>query len=142
MIAEQYTGKLRKGWVVSSAGLASLTNNHQSPCLPEKQSSCPPQLRSRAYISVREPISEPSDVLHNVKTGFYAAINFGSCGAISASFVARDHGYWVDWLIPTGIFCLVPLALLVGKKNYVITPPRGSILLEVCGHASNVIEWY
>lgn len=78
----------------------------------------------------------------NVKTGFYAAINFGSCGAISASFLARDHGYWVAWLIPTGIFCLVPLALLIGKKNYVITPPRGSILLEVCDHGSNIIEWY
>jgi POT family proton-dependent oligopeptide transporter len=63
---------------------------------------------------------------------FYAAINFGSCGAISASFLARDNGYWVAFLVPTCIFVMVPLVLIAGKKNYVVTPPRGSILLEVC----------
>jgi POT family proton-dependent oligopeptide transporter len=61
---------------------------------------------------------------------FYAAINLGSCGAISASFLARDQGYWVAFLVPTLIFLLVPLVLVVGKNNYVKTPPRGSILLE------------
>jgi len=62
---------------------------------------------------------------------FYASINVGACGAISSSFIARDHGYWATFLVPTGIFCLVPLVLLYGRKRYVITPPRGSIIMEV-----------
>ncbi|KAH6913723.1 peptide transporter PTR2B [Coprinopsis sp. MPI-PUGE-AT-0042] len=53
---------------------------------------------------------------------FYAAINFGSCGAISASFLAKDHGFWAAYLVPTGIFCLVPFVLMAGKKRYVMTP--------------------
>lgn len=61
--------------------------------------------------------------------GFYAAINVGWCGAISASFLARDQGYVVAFLESTLIF-LVPLVLVIGKNNYVKTPPRGSILLE------------
>ncbi|EDR15520.1 peptide/h+ symporter protein [Laccaria bicolor S238N-H82] len=96
MIAEQYTGKLRKVTLPSGETV----------------------------------IMSPAVTIQSIYLWFYAAINFGSCGAISASFVARDHGYWVAYLIPTGIFCLVPLALIAGKKNYVITPPRGSILLE------------
>lgn len=64
---------------------------------------------------------------------FYAAINFGSTGAISAAFLARDNGYWSAYLVPTCIFVLVPFVLLAGKKNYIMTPPRGSILLEVGG---------
>ena len=62
--------------------------------------------------------------------GFYAAINLGSCGAISASFLSRDHGYWSAFLVPTCIFVMVPIVLLLGKNTYVKTPPRGSVLLE------------
>lgn len=69
--------------------------------------------------------------LSSYDIGFYAGINFGSCGAISASFLARDHGYWAAYLVPTGIFCLVPVVLILGRKNYVMTPPRGSVILEV-----------
>jgi POT family proton-dependent oligopeptide transporter len=68
-----------------------------------------------------------------IYSGFYAAINFGSTGAISASFLARDQGYWAAFLVPTAIFAAVPFILLYGKKKYVVTPPRGSVLLEVSG---------
>jgi POT family proton-dependent oligopeptide transporter len=74
--------------------------------------------------------------------GFYAAINFGSTGAISASFLARDNGYWAAFLVPTCIFVLVPFVLLIGKKNYVVTPPRGSVLLEVNHHPAVLIPAY
>lgn len=63
-------------------------------------------------------------------SGFYLAINLGSTGAISASFLARDNGYWVAFLVPTCIMFLVPGVLAAAKPHYVKTPPRGSILLE------------
>ena len=75
-------------------------------------------------------VVSPAVTVQSIYLWFYAAINLGSCGAISASFIARDHGYWVAFLVPTLIFVLVPIVLLVGKNNYVRTPPRGSILLE------------
>ncbi|KAJ7866251.1 peptide/h+ symporter protein [Mycena olivaceomarginata] len=43
---------------------------------------------------------------------FYVAINLGSTGAISASFLARDNGFWVAYLIPTCVFATVPIVLL------------------------------
>lgn len=67
---------------------------------------------------------------HTRFIGFYAAINWGSVGAISASFLARDHGYYAAYLVPTCIFVLVPLVMIFGRKNYVVTPPRGSVLLD------------
>ncbi len=75
-------------------------------------------------------VVSPTVTVQSIYLWFYAAINLGSCGAISASFIARDHGYWVAFLVPTLIFVLVPIVLLLGKNNYVRTPPRGSILLE------------
>ncbi|EKM79735.1 hypothetical protein AGABI1DRAFT_113048 [Agaricus bisporus var. burnettii JB137-S8] len=96
MIAEQYTGKLRKETLPSGEVV----------------------------------IKSPSLTIQSTYLWFYAGINFGSCGAISASFLARDHGYWAAYLVPTGIFCLVPVVLILGRKNYVMTPPRGSVILE------------
>jgi POT family proton-dependent oligopeptide transporter len=96
LIAEQYTGKLRKE-----------------------------TLKSGEIV-----IKSPALTVQTIYLYFYGAINFGSAGAISASFLARDHGYWVAFLVPTCIFALVPVVLAVGKKHYVVTPPRGSILLE------------
>lgn len=65
-----------------------------------------------------------------MNTDFYMAINFGSTGAISASFLARDNGYWVAFLVPTCIFATVPIVLYLCRNSYIKTPPRGSIILE------------
>ncbi|KAL1695683.1 POT family-domain-containing protein [Schizophyllum commune] len=96
MIAEQYTGKMRKK-----------------------------TLKSGEVVVV-----SPAVTYQRIYNWFYASINWGSAGAISASFLARDHGFWTAFLVPTCILCLVPVVLAAGRKTYVITPPRGSILLE------------
>ncbi|KAK7691936.1 hypothetical protein QCA50_005341 [Cerrena zonata] len=96
MIAEQYTGKLRKETLPSGEVV----------------------------------IRDPGVTYQRIYMWFYAAINFGSCGAISAAFIARDHGYWQSYLVPTCIFACVPAVLIFGKKYYVVTEPRGSVLLE------------
>lgn len=56
MIAEQYTGKLRKETLPSGEVI----------------------------------IRSPAITIQSIYLFFYAAINFGSCGAISAAFIARD----------------------------------------------------
>ncbi|KAF9053598.1 PTR2-domain-containing protein [Hymenopellis radicata] len=96
MIAEQYTGKLRKVTLASG----------------------------------EDVLISPAVTIQRIYNWFYAAINWGSAGAISASFLARDHGYWAAFLVPTCLFVLVPIVLAAGRKNYIVTPPRGSILLE------------
>ncbi|KAH6913725.1 peptide transporter PTR2B [Coprinopsis sp. MPI-PUGE-AT-0042] len=88
------------------------------------------KMRKKTLKSGEVVIVSPDVTIQSIYLWFYAAINFGSCGAISASFLAKDHGFWAAYLVPTGIFCLVPFVLMAGKKQYVMTPPRGSILLE------------
>ncbi|KAF9531412.1 peptide transporter PTR2B [Crepidotus variabilis] len=115
MLGEQYQGKLRK--VTLGTGETVI----MSPAVT---------LQSVYLCAYFYQVFSNQRNINFVESGFYASINLGACGAISASFVARDHGFWVAWLIPTGIFCLVPGVLLIGKKYYVKTAPRGSVLLE------------
>ncbi|KAJ7263676.1 peptide/h+ symporter protein [Mycena haematopus] len=75
-------------------------------------------------------IVSPSLTIESIYLYFYMAINLGSTGAISASFLARDNGFWVAYLVPTCVFAVVPIVLFSCRKYYVVTPPRGSILLE------------
>lgn len=88
------------------------------------------RIRKKTLKSGEVVIVSPDVTIQSIYLWFYAAINFGSCGAISASFLARDHGFWIAWLVPTGIFMIVPFVMMAGKKRYVMTPPRGSVLLE------------
>ena len=62
---------------------------------------------------------------------FYASINFGFAAAISTSFIARDHGHWLTFLVTTIVLAAAAIVLPVGKGHYIKTPPRGSIILEV-----------
>ncbi|KAH6902587.1 peptide transporter PTR2B [Coprinopsis sp. MPI-PUGE-AT-0042] len=112
--------------VIIAVGAGAIKAN-VSPMIAEQYQG---RLRKKTLKSGETVVVSPTVTISRVYLWFYAAINFGSCGAISASFLARDHGYWVAWLVPTLIFCLVPLVLLAGKKLYVMTPPRGSVLLE------------
>ncbi|KAH6913724.1 peptide transporter PTR2B [Coprinopsis sp. MPI-PUGE-AT-0042] len=89
------------------------------------------KMRKKTLKTGEIVVVSPDVTIQSIYLWFYAAINFGACGAISASFLAKDHGFWVAYLVPTGVFCIVPFVLMAGKKRYVMTPPRGSILLEV-----------
>jgi len=88
------------------------------------------KMRKDVLKSGEVVIISPSVTTQSMYMWFYCGINFGSCGAISASFLARDNGYWAAYLVPTGIFAMVPLVLIIFKRKYIVTPPRGSILLE------------
>lgn len=83
LIAEQYTGKLRKETLASGEVI----------------------------------LKSPAITFQSIYLWFYLFINLGSCGAISASFLARDNGYWAAFLVPTCIFILVPFTLVAAKVS-------------------------
>ncbi|TFK18177.1 peptide transporter PTR2B [Coprinopsis marcescibilis] len=112
--------------LVMAIGAGSIKSN-VSPMIAEQYTG---KLRKKTLGSGETVVVSPAVTIQSVYLWFYAAINLGASGAISASFLARDHGYWIAWLVPTGIFVLVPGVLLAGRKQYVVTPPRGSVLLE------------
>ncbi|KAJ7926970.1 peptide transporter PTR2B [Mycena leptocephala] len=88
------------------------------------------KLRKRILPSGETVIISPSLTLESIYLYFYLVLNLGSAGAISASFLARDNGYWAAFLVPTCIFITVPVLLYLSRNSYVKTPPRGAILIE------------
>ncbi|KAH0588239.1 putative peptide transporter ptr2 [Termitomyces sp. J132] len=119
-------GLLALSIVVMGLGAGSIKAN-VSPMIAEQYTG---KLRKETLPSGEVVIKSPAVTIQSMYLWFYAAVNFGSCGAISASFLARDNGYWAAFLVPTCIFAIVPFVLLFGRKNYIVTPPRGSILVE------------
>ncbi|KAJ7352072.1 peptide transporter PTR2B [Mycena albidolilacea] len=111
---------------VMAVGAGSIKSN-VSPMIAEQYQG---KLRKETLPSGETVIVSPSITVQSIYLYFYMAINFGSTGAISASFLARDNGYWVAYLVPTCIFATVPIVLYFGRNSYVKTPPRGSIVLE------------
>lgn len=107
---------------------AGAIKSNVSPLMAEQYSG---KIKKRVLKSGETVIVSPALTYQRIYMYFYAAINVGSTAAISASFIARDHGYWVAFLVPTIVFAIVPLVLVFGKKLYVRTPPRGSVILEV-----------
>ncbi|KAF7300273.1 Peptide/h+ symporter protein [Mycena kentingensis (nom. inval.)] len=112
--------------LIMSVGAGSIKSN-VSPMIAEQYQG---KLRKETLPSGETVIVSPSITIQSIYLYFYMAINFGSTGAISAAFLARDNGYWVTYLVPTGIFAVVPIILFAARKSYIRTPPRGSILLE------------
>ncbi|KAF8212714.1 hypothetical protein K438DRAFT_1957331 [Mycena galopus ATCC 62051] len=112
LIADQYTGRMRKRYTPRHT--ISVTLMYDPETLPTGE----------------VVIVTPGLTIQSIYLYFYMAINLGSTGAISASFLARDNKFWVAYLVPTCIFATMPIVLFSFRKFYVITLPRGSILLE------------
>lgn len=74
-------------------------------------------------------IVDPAITNTRVFLYFYFCINIGSLtGQIGMVYIEKYFGFWLAFLIPTGLFLLAPLVLWSQKKNYKLTPPTGSLL--------------
>ncbi|KAJ6488431.1 peptide/h+ symporter protein [Mycena vulgaris] len=111
---------------VMAVGAGSIKSN-VAPLIADQYTG---KMRKETLSTGEVVIVSPSLTIESIYLYFYMAINLGSTGAISASFLARDNGFWVAYLVPTCVFAAVPAVLYACREYYVITPPRGSILLE------------
>lgn len=74
-------------------------------------------------------IIDPAQTSARIYNWFYLFINVGALvGQISMSYAALYVGYYLAFLLPTIMFLLCPLVLIVFKKNYRLHPPQGSVL--------------
>ncbi|KIW27492.1 uncharacterized protein PV07_07225 [Cladophialophora immunda] len=74
-------------------------------------------------------IIDPAQTSARIYNWFYLFINIGALiGQISMSYAALYVGYYLAFLLPTLMFLLCPLILILNKKNYRLTPPQGSVL--------------
>ena len=74
-------------------------------------------------------IIDPAQTSARIYNWFYLFINIGALvGQISMAYAALYVGYYLAFLLPTIMFLLCPVVLIVFKKNYRLTPPQGSVL--------------
>ncbi|CAO3634834.1 unnamed protein product [Cunninghamella blakesleeana] len=76
-------------------------------------------------------IISPQATYQKLFNMFYFGINCGSLAAIATTLIEKHVGFWPAYLLPTVVFVPGVLIVLLGKKLYVQTPPRGSIFIEV-----------
>ncbi|KAG5929233.1 hypothetical protein E4U42_006679 [Claviceps africana] len=98
-----------------------------SPLLAEQNED------ERPRVQVREDgqrvIVDPAVTNTRIFLYFYFCINIGSLtGQIGMVYVEKYVGFWLAFLIPTGLFLLAPLVLWSQKSRYRLKPPTGSVL--------------
>ncbi len=60
---------------------------------------------------------------------FYLFINIGSIvGQVTMVYAERYVGFWLSFTLPTVMFALCPLVLVVFNKKYQARPPTDSVL--------------
>lgn len=60
---------------------------------------------------------------------FYLCINIGSLvGQIGMVYAEKYVGFWLSYLLPTVMFITAPIVLACFRKNYILSPPTGSVL--------------
>jgi POT family proton-dependent oligopeptide transporter len=74
-------------------------------------------------------IIDPAQTSARIYNWFYLFINIGALvGQLSMSYAALYVGYYLAFLLPTVMFLLCPLVLVMCKKDYRLQPPQGSVL--------------
>ncbi|KAI1623267.1 POT family-domain-containing protein [Exophiala viscosa] len=87
------------------------------------------QLRVRTTATGERVIIDPAQTSARIYNWFYLFINVGAfLGQITMSYAALYVGYYLAFLLPTGLFLLCPLVLVLCKRNYRLNPPEGSVL--------------
>lgn len=62
---------------------------------------------------------------------FYLCINIGSIvGQISMVYAERYVGFWLSFFLPTIMFGVCPIVLLIFSSRYYHRPPTGSVLAK------------
>ncbi|KAM0261384.1 hypothetical protein ACHAQJ_002236 [Trichoderma viride] len=86
------------------------------------------RMRVETLPSGERVIIDPAVTNTRIFLYFYFAINLGSlAGQISMVYVEKYVGFWLAFLIPTGMFLISPFVLWSQKKKYRLAPPTGSL---------------
>ncbi|KAJ9098571.1 hypothetical protein QFC20_005913 [Naganishia adeliensis] len=87
--------------------------------------------RQKAVVEVRKGkkvLIDPALTSARLFMYFYMFVNIGSLtGQIGMVYAEKYVGFWLSYLLPTIVFLICPLVLIVGRKRYVLTPPSGSV---------------
>ncbi|GAA5803696.1 hypothetical protein HPULCUR_009179 [Helicostylum pulchrum] len=87
------------------------------------------QYRSKsAYVKTlnngNRVIVTPQATYQKIFNYFYWGINIGSLSAIATTELEKNVGFWPAYLLPTLMFIPCIIVVILGRKQYVLNPPR------------------
>lgn len=119
------------GLIILGVGTGCFKSNI-SPLLAEQL----PQKRPLVMTlkSGERVIKDPAVTLSRAMLYFYMMINIGSlAGGIGMVYAERYVGFWLSYALPTFLFFVAPVVLLVCKKWYTTSPPTGDVTSKAFG---------
>lgn len=84
--------------------------------------------RIQVLKSGERVILDPTVTIQRIYHVFYLCINIGSLSAIATTEMELHIGFWSAYTLALCMFVVGFVVLLVGKRFYVVRPPRGSII--------------
>lgn len=113
--------------IVIGLGTGGIKSN-VSPLVAEQYKSKKPFVRT--LKNGQRVIVTPQATYQKIFNMFYWGINVGSLSSIATTEMEHWIGFWPAYLLPTCMFIPCMIIVLLGRKRYVQTPPRGSVFLE------------
>jgi len=88
-------------------------------------------MRISTLASGEQVLVDPAVTTSRLFLYFYLCINIGSLvGQITMVYAEKYVGFWLAYLLPTALFFIAPVVLVVCKKNYRLTPPTESVFAK------------
>ncbi|KAK2813799.1 hypothetical protein FQN50_000199 [Emmonsiellopsis sp. PD_5] len=113
------------GLVIFGAGAGGFKPNI-SPLMVEQLKAKKIHVEERKGERV---IVDPALTTQRIFLYFYMCINVGSIsGQVTMVYAERYIGFWLSYLLPTAMFAICPIVLIIFNKRYVHSPPTGSVL--------------
>ncbi|KAG8630332.1 hypothetical protein KVT40_001951 [Elsinoe batatas] len=100
-----------------------------APLVAEQQTDT--KMRIETTKSGERVLVDPAITTSRLYLYFYLCINVGSLtGQIGMVYAEKYVGFWLSFMLPTILFMVAPVVLLVCKKKYILNPPTGSVLAK------------
>ncbi|KAG5288925.1 oligopeptide transporter [Histoplasma capsulatum G186AR] len=127
-------GCLAIGLLIFGAGVGGFKPNI-SPLMVEQLKYSKMRVVERRGVKI---ILDPALTTQRIFMYFYLCINIGSIvGQVTMVYAERYVGFWLSFTLPTVMFCICPLVLVVFHRKYVHYPPTESVL----GNAVKLIKF-
>ncbi|TGO55790.1 hypothetical protein BOTNAR_0237g00070 [Botryotinia narcissicola] len=101
--------------------------------------------RKRMAIKVLETgervIIDPTVTIQRIYLIFYWCINIGSLSLLATPYLERDVGFWSAYLMCLCVFMVGFVTLLVGRKRYIVRPPKGTVITDAFKIIGQMIKY-
>ena len=75
-------------------------------------------------------IIDPAVTIQRIYLIFYCCINIGALSLLATPYMERDIGFWSAFLLCLCMFIVGFIALVLGRKMYIVRPPQGSVITD------------